>query len=106
MVFPTTPLLDIRIRRQDALNAYGVWQRSQVDADQKSFYNLVQGLTAENCIDLEMIHANRGAMYSFYKGNGALKGITWHYVCDIKPFLKQHGTLEGIASLLRTREDI
>ncbi|KAH7112246.1 hypothetical protein B0J13DRAFT_590914 [Dactylonectria estremocensis] len=90
MVFPTSPLMDSDLSREDAVTAYSVWQRSQVSTEeQKESYDSVQELTLAHGFGLDMLASNQERMYQFYKKHGILAGVAWHYVCDIKLWVKQ-----------------
>lgn len=89
MVFPTSPTFDIQGSREDAVKAYVVWQCSKVSSqEQKSFYDLAQSLTLDHGICLYMIYTNQRRYFQFYREHGVLDGVAWHFVCDIKLFLK------------------
>ena len=90
IVFPTSPLWEIDLPREDAVKAYSAWQRSQVRTEeQKESYSLNEDLTLANCFDLDMLASNQERMYRFYIRHGIPEGVAWRYVCDIRSFLKQ-----------------
>lgn len=75
--------------REDAVKAYVVWQCSKVSSqEQKSSYDLAQSLTLDHGICLYMIYTNQRRYFQFYSEHGVLDGVAWHFVCDIKLFLK------------------
>ncbi|KAH8652835.1 hypothetical protein BGZ61DRAFT_468434 [Ilyonectria robusta] len=90
MVFPTSPLLEFDLSREDAVTAYSVWQRSQVSTEeQKESYDSAQELTLAHCFDLDMLASNQERMYRFYKKHGIPEGVVWRYVCDVRSWVKQ-----------------
>ncbi|KAH7119412.1 hypothetical protein B0J13DRAFT_532507 [Dactylonectria estremocensis] len=90
MVFPTSPLLEFDLSREDAVTAYSVWQRSQVSTEeQKKSYDSAQELTLAHCFDLDMLASNQERMYRFYKKHGIPGGVAWRYVCDVRSWVKQ-----------------
>lgn len=93
MVFPTSPTVELNLPRDDAVRAYNQWQRSQVTTEeQKQYYDMALELTLAHCYDLNVLAVNRERMSRFYTQHGIPDGIAWHYVCDIKSFVKQYET--------------
>lgn len=58
--------------------------------EQKQYYDMAEELPLAHCYDLNVLAVNRERMYQFYTQHGILDGVAWHYVCDIKSFLKEH----------------
>lgn len=38
--------------------------------------------------DLNVLIVNRERLHRFYTEHGVLDGIAWHWVCDVKAFVK------------------
>ena len=91
MVFPTTPVVELNMPRDDAVRAYNQWQRSQVRTEeQKQYYDMAQEMTLEHCYDLNVLAVNQERMYMFYTQHGIPNGVAWNYVCGIKSFLREN----------------
>ncbi|KAH6988825.1 hypothetical protein BKA56DRAFT_611113 [Ilyonectria sp. MPI-CAGE-AT-0026] len=87
MIFPTSPSFHVQGSREDMVKAYVVWQQSQVSSqEQKGSYSLVQDLTLNEGLSLEMVYCNQKRFFRFYKEHGVLEGVAWHFVRDIKFF--------------------
>ncbi|RSL41598.1 hypothetical protein CEP54_015771 [Fusarium duplospermum] len=88
--FPTTPLMNFGLPREEALVAYSTWQRSQVSSEeQKEHYRSIQELTLAYCFDLDMLASNQEKMFRFYKEHGIPEGVAWRYVCDVPSYMKR-----------------
>lgn len=91
MVFPTTPVVELNMPREDAVRAYNQWQRSKVSTEeQKQYYDSALDLTLAHCYDLKLLAANQERMYRFYTQHGIPDGVAWRYVCDIHSFLTEY----------------
>ncbi|KAH8649528.1 hypothetical protein BGZ61DRAFT_487982 [Ilyonectria robusta] len=87
MIFPTSPTFHVQGSREDMVKSYVMWQQSQVSSqEQKSSCSLAQDLTLNEGLSLEMVYCNQKRFFRFYKEHGVLKGVAWHFVCDIKFF--------------------
>ncbi|KAL2203893.1 hypothetical protein CC79DRAFT_1371914 [Sarocladium strictum] len=89
LAFPTTPILQSDISREDAVERYTLWQQSRVRTEkQKNHYRNAEFLTLERYWDLDLIASNQQWMFDLYRENDIPEGVAWHYVCDVKHFLK------------------
>ncbi|CAH0034985.1 unnamed protein product [Clonostachys rhizophaga] len=98
MVFPTFPLTESELPKEDEVNAYSVWQRSLVrNEERKEQYRLAEELTLERCFDLDMLASNQERIYRLYVRHGIAEGIAWRYISDIRSYLDQRKGAEPIS---------
>ena len=97
MVFPTSRVIELDLRRDEAVREYKIWQKSQVSSDdQKQQYDKAEDLTLAHGYDLSVIVVNQERMHRFYTEHGVLDGVAWHWVCDVKAFVKHLTMDDGI----------
>ena len=98
MVFPTSPLFNFGMPREDIIAAYTVWQKDQSKSDeQRLYYDLVQEVTIAEGYTLDMIASNQERMCKVYERHDIPEGIAWNYVCNIPWFGKQRETALNLA---------
>lgn len=90
MVFPTSPVVQLNLPRGEAVRVYNTWHCSQVTTEQIQYYDDALDLTLKHCYDLNVLAVNQERMYRFYTQHGIPDGVAWHYVCDIKSFIKHY----------------
>ena len=79
MVFPTSPVIELDLRRDEAVREYKIWQKSQVSSDdQKQQYDKAEDLMLAHSYDLSMIVVNQERMHRFYTEYGVLDGVAWY----------------------------
>ncbi|KAI5465215.1 hypothetical protein BGZ63DRAFT_173395 [Mariannaea sp. PMI_226] len=87
IIFPTSPAFDFEESRDNVVKAYVEWQQSKVSSQKlKSSYSLIEVLTLDYGLSLEMIFANQKRYFKFFLNHGVLEGVAWHFVCNIKRY--------------------
>lgn len=98
MVFPTSPVFNFGMPREDIVAAYTVWQKGQSRSDeQKLYYDLVEEVTLAEGYTLDMIACNQERMCKVYERHDIPQGIAWNYVCNIPWFGKQREAVQNSA---------
>jgi hypothetical protein len=91
MVFPTSPVVELSLPKDEAVKEYTKWQRSRVAAeDWKQNYDRAQELTLSHGYSLNVIAVNQERMSKFLTSHGVLVGVACDYVSDVKEFAKRH----------------
>lgn len=88
-MFPTTPMVQTDLSREELVGQYTLFQQSRVSTEkQKDDYSNAGDLTLERCWDLDLIASNEQWILNLYREDGIPEGVAWHYVCNVKHFLK------------------